>query len=210
MRTILILALLAACLPPPIERSGGPVFYPATLPPLERDQRIREIKGIDGLRVVGAPDGAAAWSLRLKNTTDDSMSVLWDESSFVASTDDSMGRLIRGETHKIDLAKTQPPSPLAPHAAITETIFVEKFVDVEETEQVARKSSDEGILSRDDRNRFLNYREKLATSIVGGHLYLVVLTDDGKHTWSGVVESRNRPGKRSPDSANDEEEPPPK
>ncbi|HVY79867.1 MAG TPA: hypothetical protein VG994_02705 [Steroidobacteraceae bacterium] len=153
--------------------------------PPKRDHIVTEERGIDGVAVRTAPVGGAAWNVSIENNTDNPMSVLWDESSFVVSSGEAAGRLIRGETRKLDTAKSQPPEPIPAHAKLVQTVFAEKLLPVEEIEEkwqgmdlrMAAIAEARGI------------RAKRNALLVGGKLSLTIDVAGTKKTWTGVVVS---------------------
>lgn len=165
----------------------------APMPPIERREAIVEERSIAEISVEIQPVGAAAWSVTVGNEGDDTISVLWDESTVVLANGNSVGRMIRGETRRVDTAKTQAPSPVPPHARNTEEILAEKIVGEEDAErQVVSDMKNWGrppgyMLPRYIK-RVVAAREAREQALVGAHLYLVVQMPSGKKTWAGRIE----------------------
>ena len=194
MRWLLVLASVGLCLasasskPPPCTYGMGPDGYcnQPSLPSLVRSDTVDTATAVDGVEVHATPFGATGWTLRISNDTDGPVSVVWDESSGVASNGDSLGRLLRGETRKIDEANAQPPSPIAPHATLTQEILIEKLVDAEETEsqittepQTAARELDAAGIGR--------LRAQRAKYLDGGSIYLVLSLNGAKKAWVGTM-----------------------
>lgn len=156
------------------------------VPPLERAEAVSEEVGIPAVTVAAVPAGAFGWKITINNTTNGMISVLWDESTFVASDGESLGRLIRGETRRIDAANAQPAAPVAPHASITQVVLVEKTIDVEELEAKYAEHS-----SRRFANKFVDgieaRRRELAALRIGARLIISIQLSNGKKTWTGRV-----------------------
>ena len=158
--------VVASCVP------HAEPYIPRTPPaePAPRFDRVVETKAIDDVTVSVVPS-SLAWEVHISNSTENTISVLWDESTFVMSTGQSMGRLIRGETRRIDSGKTQPPSPIATHAVLVENVLFEGATEI------------------------IQYAALSSEKLVGGHLYITIETADGKKTWSGdVVDGRQPAG----------------
>ena len=98
-------------------------------PKIERGALTRTIRAVEGVAVTVAPNGVSGWIIGVENRRDDQVLVLWDESSFVADDGISRGRLVRGQTIRIDLGRTQPASPVAPGARIIEFVVPEAIAD---------------------------------------------------------------------------------
>lgn len=157
---------------------------PVSMPPLRRLYTVETEKAIDGFGVEAKPDGVAGWTIRVTNETDAVATVVWDEGTFVTSGGQSAGRLISGETRKIDTAKAQPAMPVAPHANVTNFVIPEKFIGDEDIEQRFAKV---GPVRARFYDRLLKAREERAALIVGGKLYVTIASGAGKQTWAGVV-----------------------
>jgi hypothetical protein len=93
------------------------------------------------------------------------LSLVWDESSFVAGDGQSWGRLVPGGTRMIDVEKAHPSAPLAPHATVTERVVPETKVDI---------------------NGF-GFEYDLRTELNGGRLYVTLQFPAGKKTWIGAI-----------------------
>jgi len=210
MRTILAIGLLAACgsqaQPVPAQPTeparpsnwwiqgepdtSQPTVDPSKqdkveIPPLTRIETVATEIAIKGVAVTAVPVGAAGWTVQIENNTNSMVSVAWDESTFVTSKGESYGRLIRGETRRIDIANAQPPTPVAPKARITQTVLVEKFLSEEAFED--KVATYPRRLSAGLVERISESRRGLQEMIVGGKLLLTIQLAAGKQTWTGKV-----------------------
>ncbi|HEX5064370.1 MAG TPA: hypothetical protein VFV99_33575, partial [Kofleriaceae bacterium] len=80
------------------------------------------------LVITARPDGSwFTWVVEVVNKSRDSVSVDWDQSSLVAGNGDSMGRLLRGETRRIDSANVQPKTPIPPGARVSQWVIPEQM-----------------------------------------------------------------------------------
>ncbi len=97
--------------------------------------------------------------------------------------------------------EAQPPSPIAPHAVLRETVFVEHFLDSEDLEATIAKAGNHatGV----DRSTIVRLRRQRDKLLDGGQLYLVIVTSDGKHTWRGVVRQMREPTEATTAEASD-------
>lgn len=182
IRVGLVLGSVVAGLGSATSNSAAPGSQ--SVPALKRNQIIHgDVLG--DISIGATPLGAAGWRLSVENKGDAAASINWDESSFVGSTGTSGGRLIPGETRKIDLEKSHAPMPLPPHASVQETVFVEKLVDAEENEAMHGD-----MVSPEYRQTLLATRDKLARFEEGGKMYLSLQLQDGKKLWTGLVENR--------------------
>jgi len=109
--------------------------------------------------------GEGIWNITVANRQAAAVKILWDESSYVGADGKSRGRLVRGETRRIDVGKPQPPTPVAPNATIEESVIPESYAS--------------------DVRASLEPDEK-------GTMYLVIESSTGKHTWHGVSVPRPR------------------
>lgn len=123
---------------------------------------LNVVAALDGITISVEPSGSAAWNLRIRNGRATAVSVVWDESSYVADGE-SFGRLIRGETRKIDTGKQQPASPIAPNTMLKEWVIPEKFAPILESDGTLTPEMDLGTL------------------------HVVFVGDAGKETWSGQM-----------------------
>lgn len=196
-RTLLILATLTACPPPArmstpegcpngVDTNGYCVESPSDevgVPRADRTHRVDTEKAIDGFDVAAVPAGATGWRISVTNNASAVAQVLLDESTFVTSGGESAGRLISGDTRRIDTGKTQPPLPVAPGATIKQFVLPEKLIDDEEAEAT--------LVGRNVRASKLKRIEELRIQryalIEGGKLYVTVVGPAGKQTWTGVV-----------------------
>ena len=157
----------------------------AVVPPLVRNQIVRG-QAVGGIEIDAKPYGAVSWQLAIRNTTDAMVSVKWDESTFVTSNGASVGRLIRGETRKIDISNAQPATPVAPGSMISEVVIPEKGADSEEDEAAATAHT---AMPKAWIPRVLRRRESEARLLVGGKLVITLDAGGKPLTWTGVVES---------------------
>lgn len=196
MRRILITAVLTsgACAPQTVYVFPG-------LPAIQRTETVREEQAIEGAKVALAPAASASWRLAVKNETDATLTVLLDESTFTAASGDSGGRLINGNTRRMDIAKAQAPIPIAPGATWSEFVLVEKLAFFEEHEADAQRKGEElGALrvSEPDRERLgtmlinmtAQNRANAVKLLSGGTIRVTVDGANGKQTWAGVVEAK--------------------
>lgn len=163
----------------------GPQLKSAGLP--SRAGAMRTETAVDGVSVQARQAGAAGWELAIKNETTSPVLMVWDESSFVMSNSQSAGRLLRGETRKIDSGKAQPPTPIPPGVVLSQYVIAEKLTNEDEVENdIAERDrigfNDEMLANIKSRRAL---REK---ALNGGKLYLVIETGGEKKTWVGVVE----------------------
>ncbi|MDX2089881.1 MAG: hypothetical protein SFX73_18640 [Kofleriaceae bacterium] len=158
------------------------------VPLLERGESFEAEAPVEGILVTGVPYGATGWQLHIVNDSDQPISIVWDESSFVTAQGVSAGRIITGSTRRIDSAKSQPPAPLAPRASVHEVVFAEKLYarDIEERE-IAEAAAQHGGISPETARVTQRARADAASSIIGGKLYLTIQTAAGKQAWRGVV-----------------------
>lgn len=158
---------------------------PQDPPKLVRSETVATEKAIDGFDIEAVPAGAAGWKIHIVSKVDAVSSVVWDESTFVGSEGRSYGRLVVGETKRMDTAKAHPNLPVAPHADVVQFVVVENLVDQERLEaDVIEK------YGRMDSYRIKKLEELRAVrekAIVGGKLYVTVSGPSGKQTWAGVV-----------------------
>jgi hypothetical protein len=209
MKVIAMTTVLALGGCPPQQQGpvygGGTVDAPyRTAEQLVRRERIETESAIDGVLILAKPFAGAGWTIGIKNETDASISILWDESTFVANGGSSQGRLIRGETRRMDVGRSQPPTPLAPKADMVQRVLVEKALAYEEIE--ARM--DGSLRDRDEVSKILEIRRVRQESIVGGRVHLVIDVGGTKKTWTGIVrppQSRQTETVEDAPTAKDEE-----
>jgi hypothetical protein len=118
---------------------------------------------IAGLTVSVEAQGEASWKLTISNHTDGMLTIVWDESTFVAGDGKSWGRLVPSGTRLLDIEKPHAPSPLAPHASLDEVVVPET--------RVALSGFDY------DWRRDIN----------GGRLYLTFQIGSEKKSWTATV-----------------------
>lgn len=180
MRRILTSLALAACI-------AGPPQVPMQPRPA-RTETVAAESSIDGLDIIVKPYGAAAWRVGVKNETDALVSIVWDESTFVAADGQSGGRLIRGETRRMDVAKAQPATPVAPKSFVTEVVLVEKLTGIDKTESdYAEHNAKWGGISPGMARVLGEQRSDVAKIISGSAINVTVQLADGKKTWTGRV-----------------------
>lgn len=140
MRRLLVAMVLTGCLNqapyntgPQQQQAPGSRYQSYTGEPDPPRSRVRfdvtEDRAAEGFTIAAAQSDGVLTKITIANDTDDPASVIWDESSFVAREGESYGRMLRGETKQIDSAKSQPPSPLPPHAKLTQVVVPEKSVE---------------------------------------------------------------------------------
>lgn len=142
--------------------TGSRITVKVTCGAPPRPSGLEVVTALDGIEVAVVPSGSAAWTLAIRNARSTAVSVVWDESTYVASGE-TFGRLIRGETRKIDTAKQQPASPIAPNTMLREWVVPEKFAPMLEGDAV------------------------LKSELARGTLHLVFTSDAGKQTWTGSI-----------------------
>lgn len=135
--------------------------------------RVSEVQPIDGFNVTVGWKMGASFMIYVENNSDAAASVLWDSSTVLDNSGKSYGRLIRGDTRRIDVEKSQPPSPLPPHGRIDQWVFPEKM-----TPSSTREVGD----AMAERLFALG-----ALVVVDGKIFVTIETVDGKKTWSGNI-----------------------
>lgn len=73
-----------------------------------------------------APATGPGWLIEAKNKSDVGAKLIWDESTFVTADGKARGRLMRGRTKMIDIAKEQPDSPIPAGAVYSEIVIPEQ------------------------------------------------------------------------------------
>lgn len=173
--------------------SGANGFVPS-IPMPPRTETVAPEAEIEGLIVKAVPAGAAAWRVTVQNETNDPVSLLWDESSFVTASGDSGGRLIRGETRRIDSAKAQPPTPVPAHARASEIVLIEKLANSEQLEDdYADIDAKHGGVLPSMNKDIEDARVANRHTLRGGRIDLRIEIGGGKKTWTGRISG----GKRS-------------
>lgn len=143
---------------------------------------------IDDVDITSTPAGATGWTIVVANNSDERLSIVWDESSFVTAASDVMGRLIRGETRKIDSAKSQPPTPVPSHTRAREFVLAEKFIQSEDAEgEYADALTKYGYVTPQMTDVVVTDRASRAGLIRGGRINLVVTVRGETRTWVGLV-----------------------
>jgi hypothetical protein len=112
---------------------------------------------LSGIEVKVESSGEGMWKVSVANHQKGTIQIAWDASSYVGADGKSLGRLIRGETRRIDVGKPQPATPVAPSASIEEDVIPESYTD-----DMARLKPDEN-----------------------GTMYLAFESESGKQTWHG-------------------------
>lgn len=190
-----IAASSTGCIPPQEQREAKP-YRPSfwQYPELVRTESVREKVGFDELAITVKPSGAAGWTIRVHNDGDKLVRIIWDDSTFVTSTGESAGRLIRAKTKKIDVEKSHAPSPVPPGAGLTEDVVVEKFVDYEELEADEQKDQEERGRIFQSPSKIKEARGVIERLMVGGRINLVLDVGGEPKTWVGeVFENGHRP-----------------
>jgi hypothetical protein len=179
--------VVAACIASAASATSGSKLVP-TVPMQDRTETVTTETAIEGLDINATPAGAAAWTIAIRNDTDEPVSVLWDESSFVTASGDSGGRLIRGETRRIDSAKAQPPTPVPAHARASEIILIEKLTDAEKLEdEYSELAAKYGGVTESMNRDIENERRRNLEVLRGGRIDLRIEVAGAKRTWSGRV-----------------------
>ena len=190
MRILLLVTVTAACMPMPTREcvygkaANGLCYNAPAFPPVARHERVTTEKEIEGFTLKAVPVGAVGWGVRVTNKTDALALVVWDESTFTTSASQSAGRLINGDTRKIDSAKAQPSTPIAPGANMTQFMIPESYIDAHEREADAAQIT---FPTQRQVDAVTNERFVRAKQIVGGKLYVTVQSASGKQMWVGVV-----------------------
>lgn len=187
VRTILILAAVAACVPPASEpkSSSDKADY---IPMPDRTETVTAERPIDGIDISVTTYGAAGWRIAVANNTDTALSLNWDESTFVSAKGESLGRLVPGNTKKMDIEKPHAPTPLAAHARTVEVVFVEKIIGAENVEQTYAEAVEKLGSSTVKLNRSVEKMRRMSSAAVhGGRIDLVVNVGGSPQTWSGRV-----------------------
>lgn len=152
MRQMLIataaVAVLACNIPPP------------------RSDRGYEVRGVEGIEIAVSGEGLrkAGWQIAVKNTRDESVRLVWDESSYVTVDGISAGRMLNGETRVINSDQAQPATPIPPGS----TVVVYGVPQGMTTEHGLGYQTDDG-------------------KVGVGRMYLVFESDTGKATWEGAI-----------------------
>lgn len=183
MRQLLACVLLVACVPPAQEPAH---VAPIPMPP--RTETVATEQAIDGITVISRPSSVVGWGFAIVNDTDAPVSVIWDESTFVAESGDSMGRLIPSDTRRMDVAREHPPMPVPAHSRAGAIALIENAVAAEEMEgdyaETARKYG--GVSAR--MNELIEQNRAMRKkAISGGRIDLVIRIGDAKQTWTGRV-----------------------
>ncbi|NUQ67663.1 MAG: hypothetical protein HUU18_05230 [Phycisphaerales bacterium] len=80
---------------------------------------VTNTRTVPGVEVQVAEAGGSFWAVIAKNNTNDVVKLVWDESTYVATTGES-DRLLRGKTRLIHSGQAQPTSPIAPGSELRE------------------------------------------------------------------------------------------
>lgn len=141
-----------------------PTVPPAKRRP-ERTETYEVIQKPDGVTITALPDGNIGWLLSIRNDTDEALSVVWDESSFVAGTGRSLGRLVPGATRRMNIGAPHPPEPLPPNATVDSLVIPSEVAD---------------------RYEHGPYGEDFRGVLAGGRLILTIRGAESS-TWAAVV-----------------------
>lgn len=189
-----VIAAAASATAPPSNNSqpNGTRGEPPILHPGRGDEEVVTETAIDGIEVVATPAQAAGWAIGIKNNTDALVSIVWDESTFVTSDGRSFGRIIRGETKRIDMAKAQPTTPVPSKASTSEVGFAEKLYPAEEAESEyvekgAKQYVNTGGVSPQMNRQIVSIRKGVKRTLAGGALNITIQLADGKKTWIGRI-----------------------
>jgi hypothetical protein len=143
-----------------------------TVPPSRRwtprTETYEVTQQAEGVTVAAAPDGNIGWELSIRNDTDESLTVAWDESSFVAGDGRSLGRLVPGTTRRMDLRAPHPAEPLPPHATVSAVV-----IPLDAAEEYAHGA----------------YGEDFGSALRGGRLVLTIRGSDAR-TWQAMIAER--------------------
>jgi len=114
-----------------------------TTPGINYNQPVTEVRSVPDISVQLSYIGGKFWHAKIKNNSNATAKLIWDESSYVNSKGNST-RLIRGITHKLDSVKAQPASPISPGALFAESFTSKSFVAEESAKFVGFSSTSQG------------------------------------------------------------------
>ena len=167
------------------------------LAPLVRGEHLQEVTPVAGIEVVSVPSGAAGWQLNIRNTGDEPITFVLDDSHFVMS-EGTTSNIVRAELRGVAAVRAQPAEPIAAHATWAGTVTVSKLMraeDIErrvpELERSIHASSDpqrEGAKA-DERHR--EVRAEIARLVIGGTLSLALQRSSGTQMWTATVVGKN-------------------
>jgi len=132
-------------------------------PPPRQHVELDITQPVDGLVVTADLITSYTWKIEVSNETDQPCSVLWDESSYVNRQGRSQGRLVPLTTRRMDLARPHPPSPIAPHATLTEGVVPEAMAE------------------------YADVRTESPGIYTGARLIVTLLLGDKRVTWQATV-----------------------
>lgn len=173
------------------------------LAPLDRHERVEQTAGVDGIEVLAEAWSTAGFELTIKNTTDEAISFLVEDSSFTLAVTKEPTRIVRGATVAKDAHRPQLPEELAPHASANMVVKFTKLRLSEETEEKVnnlapkvyeikdtdrQKQKGEELEAIAAKNRII-----LTCAIVGGSFSLVFKGANGPQTWTGTVQAAGAP-----------------
>lgn len=140
--------------------------YPTTSKPF---YVMRAKAALPGLKITATPVGEpwVFWTLTIENTRDDEVTINWDRSSFVGRSGRSDGRLLRGETRKIDAARAQPSTTIPARASIEQMVIPERLIAI--AEMTSSNTTPEPMPP---------------PNFVGARLVLAVERGSAKQTWT--------------------------
>jgi len=161
MLNVLTIGLLAGCV------SDAIPIQP--WPKMTRNEAWKCDKPIEGITVDLAPETDIAWTVTVTNQTDDVVSIVWDRSAFVGSSGRSWGRLVPGETRRMDVSAPHPPTPVVPHATAHELAV---------PMELAHLYGDPVSPKR---------RRIFESEVNGGRVVLVLQMPSGEQTWQATL-----------------------
>lgn len=184
-----ILVALAGCPPTASNYTGprgGEVYEPGEkwVYAPQRSYVVSEFAAVDGLKVAARPYAITGWEIAIRNETADAIAIHWDASTAVSSAGESLGRMIRGKTRRMDAEKQQPATPIAPGAKHVERVFLEEWIPIEEYENEWIGKT----LPTAQYRKLEKMRKGTTEATIGAKLHLSVEIGGAKKTWTGIVE----------------------
>jgi hypothetical protein len=101
------------------------------LPPKRPPMKMAVLRSVEGINVEIDSNGYTAFRIALENSRSETLSIVWDQSSFVAYDRRSLGRLVRGKTRMLDAARAQPNTPVPAGSFVVEVAIPEALLDFE-------------------------------------------------------------------------------
>lgn len=157
-----------------LAEDGGSVVVDARIdtsyPPVTKPfYAMRAKAAVPGLKITVTPVGEpwVFWTLTIENTRDDEVTINWDRSSFVGRSGRSDGRLLRGETRKIDAARAQPSTTIPGRASIEQVVIPEQLIVI--AEMISSRSTQEPMPP---------------PNFVGARMVLAIERGATKQTWT--------------------------